>query len=187
VRCVLVPSGPGTAVELHTEQGPVFSASRPDDHGCSQRSRIPAPAAASRRGPPARSALKPFALIVEDEQDTADAYREPLRLTGVRALTVPNGREALRRAEELLPDLIILDYRLPDLHGRELCRQLRANSDTMRVPILVVTASPQDNADSDCPDVVLTKPCPAADVSRRISLLLRRVMPTQSRPPASAA
>jgi DNA-binding response OmpR family regulator len=57
----------------------------------------------------------------------------------------------------------------------------------MQVPILVVTALPQDNADSDCPDVVLTKPCPAADVSRRISLLLRRVMPTQSRPPASAA
>jgi DNA-binding NtrC family response regulator len=52
-----------------------------------------------------------LALIVEDEQDTADAYREALRFTGVRALTVPNGREALRRDEELLPDLIILHHR----------------------------------------------------------------------------
>ena len=185
VRCVMVPSGPGTAVELRSEHGAVFL-----------RKQAPTITAARNEAEylrllllhrdaaaPAPSALKPFALIVEDEQDTADAYREALRFNGVRAMTVANGREALRRAQELLPDLIILDYRLPDLHGRELCRQLRANPDTEQVPILVVTASPQDNSDSDGPDAVLTKPCLLPTLLAASRLLLHRVM---SLPPASA-
>ena len=101
-------------------------------------------------------------------------------------MTVANGREGLRRAEELLPDLIILDYCLPDLHGRELCRPLRANPDTGRVPILVVTASPQDNGDSDGPDAVLTKPCLLPTLLAASRLLLRGVMPAPPQPPASA-
>lgn len=186
VRCVMVPSSVGTAVELRTEQGGVFL-----------RKQAPTITAARNEGEylrlllqrdtpaPDVSALRPFALIVEDEQDTADAYREALRFSGVRALTVTNGRDALRRAEELIPDLIILDYRLPDLHGRDLCRQLRANPDTMQVPILVVTASPQDNPDSDCLDAVLTKPCLLPTFLAASRLLLRRVMAAPSRPPAA--
>jgi CheY-like chemotaxis protein len=187
VRCVIVPSGAGTAVELRTDNGGVFL-----------RKHAPSVTAARNEAeylrlllhhdspPPALSELKPFALIVEDEQDTADAYREALRYSGVRALTVLNGREALRRAEELVPDLIILDYRLPDVHGRELCRQFRANPETAQVPILVVTASPQDDPDSDCPDAILTKPCLLPTLLAAARLLLRRVLPTAaSRPPAA--
>jgi CheY-like chemotaxis protein len=188
VRCVMVPSGPGTAVELRNEQGAVFL-----------RKQAPTITAARNEAEylrlllhrnaaaPASSALKPFALIVEDEQDTADVYREALRFSGVRALTVANGREALRRAGELLPDLIVLDYRLPDLHGRELCRQLRANPETGQVPILVVTASPRDNSDSDGPDAVLTKPCLLPTFLAASRLLLRRVMAAPSQPSAPVA
>ena len=187
VRCVLLPSGTGMAVELRSEHGGVFL-----------RKLAPSVTAARNEAeylrlllqhespPPAPSALKPFALIVEDEQDTADAYREALRFSGVRALTVPTGRDALRRAEELIPDLIILDYRLPDVHGRDLCRQLRANPETGQVPILVVTASPQDDPDSDCPDAVLTKPCLLPTLLAASRLLLSRVLPTAaSRPPTA--
>ena len=187
VRCVLVPAGAGMAVELRSEQGGVFL-----------RKLAPGVTAARNEAeylrlllhhespPPTAAALKPFALIVEDEQDTADAYREALRFSGVRALTVPTGREALRRAEELIPDLIILDYRLPDVHGRELCRQLRANPETRQVPILVVTASPQDDPDSEYPDAVLTKPCLLPTLLAASRLLLSRVLPTTgSRSPAA--
>ena len=115
-----------------------------------------------------------------------DAYREALRFSGVRALTVPTGRDAMRRVEELIPDLIILDYRLPDIHGRELCRQLRANPDTREIPILVVTASPQDDPDSDYSDAVLTKPCLLPTLLAASRLLLTRVLPTAaSRPPTA--
>jgi CheY-like chemotaxis protein len=184
VRCLLVPSGIGTAVELRTDQGAVFL-----------RKQAPSVTAARneaeylrlllQRDPAvaSESTLKPFALIVEDEQDTADAYREALRFNGVRALTVPTGREALRHAQELLPDLIILDYRLPDVHGRELCRQLRAHPEIAQVPILVVTASPQDNPDSEGADAVLTKPCLLPTLLAASRLLLRRVVPAA--PPAA--
>ena len=184
---MLVPSGAGTAVELRSDHGGVFL-----------RKQAPSITAARNEAeylrllmhhepvPAPPSELKPFVLIVEDEQDTADAYREALRFDGVRALTVLTGRDALRRAEELIPDLIILDYRLPDVHGRELCRQLRANPETGQVPILVVTASPQDAPDSDCPDAVLTKPCLLPTLLAASRLLLRRVLPpAAARPPAA--
>lgn len=187
MRCALLPSGSGTAVELRTEQGAVFL-----------RKQAPNPTAARNEAEylrlllqkeadtPAAGQLMPFALIVEDEQDTADAYREALRFTGVRALTVQNGREALRRAEELVPDLIILDYRLPDVHGRELCRQLRANPETQQVPILVVTASPQDDPNQECADAVLTKPCLLPTLLAASRLLLRRVLTAGAARPAAA-
>ena len=186
VRCVLIPSGTGTAVELRTERGGVFL-----------RKHSPSVTAAKNEAeylrllmhrephPPPPSEMKPFALIVEDEQDTADAYREALKFSGVRALTVLNGRDAMRHANDLLPDLIILDYRLPDIHGRELCRQLRGNPETAHIPILVVTASPQDDDGSECPDAVLTKPCLLTTLLAASRLLLRRVTPAPSRPPAA--
>jgi CheY-like chemotaxis protein len=189
VRCVMLPSGAGTAVELRTDQGAVFLRKQAPSVTAARNeaeylrlllhTEAPAPTGA------ATATLKPFALIVEDEQDTADAYREALRFSGVRALTVPNGRDALRRAEELIPDLIILDYRLPDVHGRELCRQLRANPETEKVPILVVTASPQDDPDSDCPDAVLMKPCLLPTLLAASRLLLRRVLPASPTPPTA--
>lgn len=186
VRCVMVPSGIGTAVELRTEQGAVFLRKQaPSGTAARNEAEYLRLLLQRNAAPPVESALKPFALIVEDEQDTADAYREALRFNGVRALTVPTGRDALRHAEELIPDLIILDYRLPDLHGRELCRQLRANPETEQVPILVVTASPQDNPDTDCPDAVLTKPCLLPTFLAASRLLLRRVLPAVARPPAA--
>lgn len=178
VRCVLQPSSTGTAVELRTEQGAIFLRKQaPSGTAARNEAEYLRLLLLQREPDPAPPVvLKPFALIVEDEPDTADAYREALRFSGVRALTVLNGREALRRAEELIPDLIILDYRLPDLHGRELCRQLRANPETGQVPILVVTASPQDNPDTDCPDAVLTKPCLLPTLLAASRLLLRRVL-----------
>ena len=188
VRCVLVPSGAGVAVELRTEQGNVFL-----------RKQAPTVTAARNEAEylrlmlhrdtatPPPSPLMPFALIVEDEQDTADVYREALRLSGVRALAVPTGREALKHAGELLPDLIILDYRLPDVHGRELCRQLRQHADTAQIPILVVTASPQDDHDTECPDAILTKPCLLPTLLAASRLLLRRVLPSSRVPAAPTA
>lgn len=188
VRCVIVPSGAGTAVELRTEQGTAFLRKQAPSTTAARNEAEYLRLLLHREPPmptPVPFALKPFALIVEDEQDTADAYREALRFSGVRALTVPTGREALRYAGDLTPDLIILDYRLPDVHGRDLCRQLRANPVTAQIPILVVTASPQDDSGSDCPDAVLTKPCLLPTLLAASRLLLRRVLPAASQPPAA--
>jgi CheY-like chemotaxis protein len=181
VRCVIVPGSGETAVELRNEQGVPFL-----------RKRAPTLTAARNEGEYLRlvlhrdtlapgGGLKPFALIVENEIDTADAYREALRFCGVRALSAHTGREAIRHASELLPDLIILDYRLPDMHGAEICRRVRANPATAAIPILVVTASPQDAFGEDCPDAVLTKPCLLPTLLAASRLLLQRVMPSTGR------
>ena len=181
VRCVMTPTRSGTAVELRNEAGVAFL-----------RKHTPTPTAARNEAQFLRLLLsgdtvgmspsgpKPFALIVEDEIDTADAYREALRFSGVRALNVGTGREALKYALELLPDLIILDYRLPDMHGSEICDRLRENAATAGIPILVVTASPQDAA-QQCPDAVLTKPCLLPTLLAASRLLLQRTFQAGTR------
>src|SRR5215218_3523580 len=89
VRCVLVPSGTGTAVELRTEHGGVFMRKQAPNGTAARNEAEYLRLLLHQESAPAlpHSELKPFALIVEDEQDTADAYREALRFSGVRALT----------------------------------------------------------------------------------------------------
>lgn len=176
VHCVMQPASLGIAVELRTDRGVFLRKQAPSVTAA--RNEAEYLRLLLHRDPelPPPGTLKPFVLIVEDELDTADAYREALRFIGIRALVVPNGRDALQRAKDLVPDLIILDYRLPDLHGRELCRLLRADPDTAGIPILAVTASPQDNPDADGPDAVLAKPCLLPTLLAASRLLLRRVL-----------
>ena len=188
VRCVAVRSAEGTAVELRTDSGSVFLRKVAPNLTAAKNEAEYLRLLLQREAPlPNPFELKPFALIVEDEQDTADAYREALKLTGIRALAVATGLDAMRHAVDLLPDLIILDYRLPDIHGRELCRRMRDTAATANIPILVVTASPQDDAGSKCPDAVLTKPCLLPTLLAASRLLLRRVLPAPSWPPAAPA
>ena len=182
VRCVAMPLAGGMAVELRTGQETPFLRKQAPNLTAARNEAEYLRLLLQRDAHAPPFVLKPFALIVEDERDTAEAYREALKLTGVRALTAMTGHDAYRHATELTPDLIILDYRLPDLHGRELCRQLRNNPSTSQIPILVVTASPQDSG-LDCPDAVLTKPCLLPTLLAASRLLLRRVLPAPSLPP----
>ena len=73
-------------------------------------------------------------LLVEDDDSIAEPLAEGLRREGFDVVRVATGAEALAAAE---PDIVLLDLRLPDLDGFEVCRELRARSD---VPIIVVTA-----------------------------------------------
>jgi CheY-like chemotaxis protein len=187
VRCVIVPSSLGMAVELRNEHGAAFLKKQaPSLTAARNEAEYLRLLLGREQGTPAPSPLKPFALIVEDEIDTAEAYREALRFQNVRALSVPTGTEALKYAVELLPDLVILDYRLPDMHGAQVCARLRANPVTKHIPVLVVSASPQDPAGADCPDAILTKPCLLPTLLAASRLLLRRVMPTHAGKPSAA-
>ena len=183
-----MPSPQGTAVELRTDPGAVFLRTHASNMTAARNEAEYLRLMLQREVTPAgQFELKPFALIVEDQPDTAGAYREAMRLSGIRALAVGTGREALPHAAELLPDLIVLDYRLPDIHGRELCRRVRDNPETTHIPILVVTASPQDDTGPSCPDAVLTKPCLLTTLLAASRLLLRRTLPAPSRRPAAPA
>jgi DNA-binding response OmpR family regulator len=82
---------------------------------------------------------RPIILVVEDDHDTADMLKAYFEAQGYQTHWASWGRDAIRLAEEKLPDLILLDIRLPDMDGYEVCRQVRGQRRTGQVPIIFLT------------------------------------------------
>ena len=121
-------------------------------------------------------------LIVEDDEPIADVLRRTLRQEGHEVRSAADGAEALRAAEEFIPDLVILDLGLPDIDGVEVGKRLRKASD---VPILILTARGDlddrvGGLDSGADDY-LVKPFERDELLARIRALMRR------RPPRGSA
>src|SRR5260370_19095078 len=83
---------------------------------------------------------RPRILIVEDERALTDVLSYNLEREGFETIVTHDGPEGLRKAQTLLPDLVILDLMLPVMNGLEVCRELRAGERTRHVPILMLTA-----------------------------------------------
>jgi len=115
-------------------------------------------------------------LIVEDEEALSRLMRWQLESVGFEVKTETHGATALAFAAEHRPDLVILDLRLPDIHGYEVCRQLRKVYHPWIVPILMVTAmdKPIDQVRGYAhgADAYLTKPYEEAELLRTVTLLL---------------
>src|SRR6266571_5791262 len=79
-------------------------------------------------------------IIVEDDEDIADSIRYNLEREGFRVRVAATGEDALNLILERPPNLVLLDLNLPYMSGFELCRRLRAEATTARVPILMLTA-----------------------------------------------
>jgi len=82
---------------------------------------------------------RPSILVVEDERGTADMLKGYFEAHGYQVLWAAWGGDALRLAQERVPDLVLLDIRLPDMDGYEVCRELRAQRRTGDVPIIFLT------------------------------------------------
>ena len=80
-------------------------------------------------------------LIVDDTEPARYAKSRLMRAAGLQVLEAATGAEALRLAREHLPDLVLLDIMLPDIDGFEVCRRLRAESDTASLAIVQISAS----------------------------------------------
>jgi CheY-like chemotaxis protein len=180
VTCVLVPHGQQMDVELRNAEGVAFlRKTTPNRQSAKNEAAVLRLFLdEERRGDRAERGLKPFVLIVEDDADSREGLAEVMRAAGVRVLAVGLGRDGLRFAQELTPDLILLDHRLPDLEGIEICRQLRAHPAMSKIPIVIVSASPESIRDGDRsegPNVVLAKPCGFDTILATARLLLRDV------------
>ncbi len=81
----------------------------------------------------------PHILIVEDQANTAEMLTSYFEAQGYEVTAVAWGKDAITVVEEKVPDLIMLDIRLPDIDGYEVCRQLRAHRRTEHVPIIFLT------------------------------------------------
>ena len=118
----------------------------------------------------------PRILLVEDESSIADPFAKLLRREGFDAIVARTAAEALDRARDVEPDLVLLDLALPDGDGRDVCRTLRATSN---VPVIMVTARGTETdrivgLEIGADDYVV-KPFSAAEVIARIRAVLRRV------------
>lgn len=81
----------------------------------------------------------PLVLIVEDDPSTRVMYRDYLRQSGFRTAEAHNGFQALEKAYELRPDVIVTDLAVPGMDGFEFCRALQQSSSTKDIPILAIT------------------------------------------------
>jgi two-component system phosphate regulon response regulator PhoB len=117
-------------------------------------------------------------LIVEDEPSLVDVLTYNLQREGYEAAVASEGREGLRKAQMLLPDLILLDLMLPGLGGLEICRQLRSSPKTANIPILMLTAKAEETDQvvgfAVGADDYVTKPFSVKVLLQRIKVLLRR-------------
>lgn len=78
-------------------------------------------------------------LVVEDDLDTADMLRAYFEGQGYEVMTAAWGNDALQLCQEIVPDLVIQDIRLPDINGYEVTRQLRRNVRTQQIPVIFLT------------------------------------------------
>jgi DNA-binding response OmpR family regulator len=131
---------------------------------------------ATRAGGTAEEGMR--ILIVEDQRATADMLRSYFEIQGYTVDTVGWGEEALAFVEETIPDLVMLDIRLPDIDGYEVCRYLRTHERTKHVPIIFLTEKREQSARLKGLQLgavdYITKPFDIQELRLRVRNVLRR-------------
>ncbi|MCV2875585.1 phosphate regulon transcriptional regulator PhoB [Rhodobacteraceae bacterium XHP0102] len=124
----------------------------------------------------------PVILVVEDEPAQREVLAYNIAAEGFDVLTADSGDEALLIARETPPDLIILDWMLPNVSGIEVCRQLKTGSQTARIPVIMLSARSEEvdkirGLETGADDYV-TKPYSLAELLARTRSQLRRTRPS---------
>ncbi len=115
-------------------------------------------------------------LLVDDYADTREMYSEYLKFSGFDVVEAANGMEALERAIETLPDIILMDLSLPVMDGWEATRRLKADARTAGIPVVALTGHVlsegfEGAAVAGCAAFV-TKPCLPEDLLTEIRSVL---------------
>ncbi len=125
-------------------------------------------------------------LIIEEEPSLTEVLSYNLEREGYEVQVAHDGRDGLRKAQTLLPDLIILDLMLPGLGGIEICRELRANPSTGSTPVLMLTAKAEETDQvvgfAVGADDYVTKPFSVKVLVQRVKVLLRRASGSEPNP-----
>lgn len=118
-------------------------------------------------------------LIVEDDLDIAEMLNAYFRVQGYEVFTVNWGEDGVRAAQTVLPNLVILDIRLPDIDGFEVARRIRSDRRTHEIPIIFLTEK-RDRVDrlqgfEVGADDYITKPFDVQELRLRVRNALKRV------------
>ena len=119
---------------------------------------------------------RPRVLVVDDYPDAREMYSEYLLFAGFDVIEAGNGVEALERAADSAPDIILMDLSLPVMDGWEATRRLKADKATADIPIVALTghalAGILEGAQKAGCDVFVTKPCLPEDLVKEIQKAL---------------
>jgi two-component system phosphate regulon response regulator PhoB len=125
--------------------------------------------------------MAPRILIVEDEEPLVMLLRYNLQAEGYVVDSAGNGEDAELKLAEEVPDLVVLDWMIPNVSGIELCRRLRARPETARLPIIMLTARGEETERvrglATGADDYIVKPFSVPELVARIGALLRRANP----------
>jgi DNA-binding response OmpR family regulator len=120
----------------------------------------------------------PVILVAEDERDIRELIIFTLQLSGFHVVEAANGEEAVQRAVEIKPDLILMDVRMPKMTGYEACKELKAKEATRDIPIVFLSAKGQEaevNAGLDLgAEEYFLKPFAPDELSSRVNNILVR-------------
>jgi CheY-like chemotaxis protein len=121
---------------------------------------------------------RPLVLVVDDYQDAREMYAEYLAYSGFRVAEASNGIEALEKAFELLPDVILMDLSLPGMDGWAATRRLKTDERTRRIPVVALTghalAGASESARQAGCDAFVTKPCLPDELVVQVRRMLDR-------------
>lgn len=129
--------------------------------------------------------VTPKILVVDDEPDAVELVAFNLKAAGYDVVTAVEGEEALKKARMQLPDLIVLDWMLPEVDGLEVCKILRRDSATSAIPIVMLTAKAAEidrvlGLELGADDYV-TKPFSPRELVLRVKKLLARGQVTEQK------
>ena len=123
-------------------------------------------------------------LVVEDEDAISNLLKYNLMAEGYDVTVVEDGDDALMVADEIQPDIILLDWMLPNVSGIEICRQLRTREETRTIPVIMLTARGEEEDQlrgfEKGADDYVTKPFSMRELTARVKAVLRRTNPSES-------
>jgi len=121
---------------------------------------------------------QPRILIVEDERGLTQTLSWYFTREGFEAVVVHDGADGLRKAQALLPDVVLLDVMLPGMSGLDVCRELRAGDRTKDIPVIMLTARAEETDQVEGfargADDYVTKPFSNKVLLQRVKAVLRR-------------
>lgn len=127
------------------------------------------------------TAEQPTVLVVEDEPAQREVLAYNLEAEGFAVAKAENGEEGLMLVDEASPDIIVLDWMLPNVSGIEVCRRLKTRSDTRNIPIIMLSARSEEvdrvrGLETGADDYVV-KPYSVVELMARVRTQLRRTRP----------
>lgn len=124
---------------------------------------------------------QPCVLVVEDEDAQREVLKYNLEAEGFAVVLAENGDEAMLLVEEEQPDLVLLDWMLPNVSGLEVCRRIKADPGKRAIPIIMLSARSEDvdrvrGLETGADDYVI-KPYSVVELMARLRTQLRRTRP----------